>query len=48
MSFANLRSHSIEIAQDTRISKLTSSQYKGVSPSIADWDRTIRCTRISS
>lgn len=39
---------SIEIVQETGISKFTSSQYKGVRPSIVDWDRTIRCTRVSS
>jgi len=34
MTFANLRSHSIEIAQETGISKFTRSQYRGVRPSI--------------
>ena len=47
-TFANLRSRSVEIISETGTRKFTSSQYKGVRPSIADWDRMIRCTRISS
>ena len=47
-TFANLRSRSVEIISETGTRKSTSSQYKGVRPSIADWDRMIRCTRISS
>ena len=35
MTFANLRSYSIGIIQETGTSKFTSSQYKGVRPSIA-------------
>ena len=36
MAFANLRTRSIEIAKKTGIGKFTSSQYKGIRPSIAD------------
>ena len=36
MTFANLGSHSIEMVQETGIEKFTSSQYKGVRPSIKD------------
>jgi hypothetical protein len=48
MTFINLESHSIGVVQETRVSNSTSSQYKAVRPSITDWDRTIRCSRISS
>ena len=36
MTFANLGTRLIEIAKKTGIGKFTSSQYKGVRPSIAD------------
>ena len=36
MAFANLRTRSIEIAKKTGIGKFTSSQYKGIRPSIVD------------